>query len=692
MAGAMGEKIFIANRGDIAGRIARTAQKLGLVPVCLTERSFPPAFLRSAVAEWIRVPKESPALFLDRDAMIAFAQQSGCHFVHPGFGFLSEDADFAEKVKKAGLIWVGPEPDVIRQMGDKAEARRIAEKAEVPCLRGLSDVCCRSQEDYDKVRAFVAEIGFPVLIKAAFGGGGKGMRIVREESGLLSALEQAASEALNAFGHGSLIVEQYCEHARHLEVQILGDHSGSIVVLGDRDCSMQRRHQKIIEEAPAPFLDSVTREALHEAGLRLATAVAYTSAGTVEFLLENRSDQSLPKIWFLEMNTRLQVEHPVTESIFGLDLVAWQIKIAQGERLPPEMGDRTSRGHSVEARIYGEDPGCQFLPSPGPVSLFLPWQENGLRWENGLDEVDEIPDQFDPMVARVIAHGDSREEALDQLTRSLARTFFAGQKQNLSLLQWLCRHKDFRSGRFDNGFVGHSLTQFLQEEEATRADTKELLSCIAQEIQQHRHELRGNDGMLHRQPSVREISDLAFASPGTSSVQSLAQSRLSGPEGILTLGRRRRYYARAQDELKLWGEGRLNTDRGPVSFEFLYEQVCTVEHLWILYDGRMYDQELSPSRRQQTESQGSGSEQCVAPVPGRVIRLLCQPGDKIQAEDAVMVLESMKMEFEVRAPDSGIVKKILVDAGMQVESGQLLVQVEPEVYDGDGAVSSEVGL
>ena len=427
------KRIFIANRGEIARRIAQTAKKLGIETVALTDKSVPPAYLADVVTKFVHVKEETTQVYLNPDLMIQYAKTSGADAIHPGFGFLSENAGFAEAVVKAGITWVGPRPGAIDAMASKATARNHAEKAKVPCLPGLNglDLSHGESKALQELEQFASKAGFPLLIKAAYGGGGKGMRIVNKKEELAENARRAAAEAISSFGNGSLIVEKYLPAPRHVEVQVMADKHGNVCIFGDRDCSLQRRHQKILEEAPAPNIPADVRAAMHSAAQGLAGAVGYDNAGTVEFLLDETNRDHV-SFYFLEMNTRLQVEHTVTEEVFNVDLVEWQIRVARGEELPLEFKTLKPRGHSIEVRIYAEDPGTNFFPAPGPVRAFVPSFGRGVRWEIGMDTVDEISTRFDPMISKLVCTAGDRPQAMELVAQTLERTLFAGPSRRIS--------------------------------------------------------------------------------------------------------------------------------------------------------------------------------------------------------------------------------------------------------------------
>ncbi|MCX6117090.1 MAG: ATP-grasp domain-containing protein [Proteobacteria bacterium] len=464
-------RVFIANRGEIARRISQTTSRLGIESVALTDRKFPPEYLNGLVTTFIHVEKESTEIYLNPTLMIEFAKSSHCDAIHPGFGFLSENSEFARLVEQAGLIWIGPSPAAIEAMASKATAREHAMKANVPCLSGLNGIDFVKDEagSLKQLGVFANQVGFPLLIKASFGGGGKGMRIVHEQGLLSENAKRASNEALSSFGNGSLIVEKYLPAPRHVEVQVLGDKHGRVAIVGDRDCSLQRRHQKILEEAPAPNIPEHIRFEMHAAAKNLAKAVNYDNAGTVEFLLDE-SDRSNIRYYFLEMNTRLQVEHTVTEEVYGIDLVEWQIRIAQNELLAEAMlAPCLPRGHSIEVRIYAEDPGMDFFPAPGPVRAFVPATGKGIRWEIGIDTVDEISTAFDPMISKLVCTAPDRTQALDLLTQTLQRSLFAGPRNNIPFLIWLAQDSRIRSRPVDTHFIASNLSLALQNETDSRA-------------------------------------------------------------------------------------------------------------------------------------------------------------------------------------------------------------------------------
>jgi len=437
-------RLLIANRGEVAVRIMRACRELGIATVAIYSEADADALHVRVADEALPIGPPPPTqAYLHIDRILAAARQSGAQAVHPGFGFLSENADFADAVRAAGQIFIGPPGDAIRQMGSKTRARAVMERAGVPIVPGYQGAV---DADFGEV---AGTLGYPLLVKAAAGGGGKGMRIVRRPDGLIEAIEAAQREADRAFGDDTIFLEKYVEGAHHVEFQIFGDEHGQVVHLFERDCSTQRRHQKIIEESPSPLLDDALRTRMGQAAVAAAQAVNYANAGTVEFIVDPRTRE----FYFLEMNTRLQVEHPVTEAITGLDLVKLQIAVAQGQALPFTQADLTRRGHAVEARVYAEDPANGFLPAIGRVLLAKFPHAPGVRVDSGVETGDEITIHYDPMIAKIIAHGTDRADAIRKLDAALADTVILGVTTNLAFLRDVLAQPAFQRGEVTTDFV-----------------------------------------------------------------------------------------------------------------------------------------------------------------------------------------------------------------------------------------------
>ena len=450
-------RILIANRGEIAIRIMRACKELGIKTVAVYSDADKNALHVGHASEAIHIgpaaPKES---YLNMDKIIAAAKQTNADAIHPGYGFLSENASFAGKVASANLTFIGPSADSIRAMGDKAESKIRMKQAGVPTVPGFEGL--ESEDDFKKA---AKEIGYPVLVKAAAGGGGKGMRVVNEESALQEAIESARREALNAFGDERLLIEKYVAKAHHIEFQVFGDQHGNLVHLFERECSVQRRHQKIIEETPSPLLTSELREQMGQAAVKAAQAVGYYNAGTVEFILDPTNSTlrqgSGQAFYFLEMNTRLQVEHPITELTTGLDLVHWQIRVAAGERFPFTQSHFTQRGHAIECRIYAEDPANGFLPSTGKLLQFIEPRGPGIRVDSGFTAGDEVTHFYDPLLAKLIVHAEDRESAIQRMQAALREFIVHGVITNIDFLQAVLAHDDFAQGKVSTRWVETNL-------------------------------------------------------------------------------------------------------------------------------------------------------------------------------------------------------------------------------------------
>jgi geranyl-CoA carboxylase alpha subunit len=634
--------LLIANRGEIALRIARTARRMGLRTVAVYSDADANARHAREMDMAVRIGGPAPRdSYLNIPAILAAAKRAGADAVHPGYGFLAESADFAEAVMAAGLTWVGPPPAAIRAMGDKAEAKRIAAAAGVPVLPGHDGA---DQSDAALAKAAVA-IGWPVMVKAAAGGGGRGMRRVTREAELRPALAQARSEAQHAFGDGRLLLERAVENARHIEVQVFADAHGNVVHLGERDCSVQRRHQKLMEESPSPAVDDPLRARLGAAAIATARAVDYVGAGTVEFLVDDAGGFA-----FLEMNTRLQVEHPVTEMVTGLDLVEWQIRVAAGERLPLTQEQIRFEGHAIEARLCAED--ADFLPQAGTLTLWLP--DPGIRIDQALESGTEIVPHYDSLIAKLVAHGPTRDAARLRLAQALDTTVALGVPTNKTFLAAALRDEAFAAG--------HATTDFVARRFATRPpagpDARSLAIAAALMAS-------GADFGEWTSWSSNPARAMRFRF-GTHDV-ALRQAR---DDYVVTIGddtitvriadrdaRHARIVCGAVEEtvaFVLDGDT-LDLARGAASWRF-----TNTLH-------------APPARR----ATGAGDGRIVAPMNGRVVAVHAKAGDTVAAGGALVVLEAMKMEHGLAAPADARVKAVHVAPGAQVAPGHLLIELEP---------------
>ena len=638
-------KVLIANRGEIACRIMATAHDMGYRTVAVySEADGGAPHVQMADQAVCIGPAPVAGSYLNVAAILDAAARTGADAVHPGYGFLAENADFAQACADAGLTFIGPSPKAIDLMGNKRLAKLRMEEAIVPCVPGYSGV----DQDDGVLVAEGEKIGFPLMVKAAAGGGGRGMRLVSDADGLAAAISGARSEAENAFGSGELILEKAVIEPRHVEIQVFADSHGNAVHLGERDCSIQRRHQKVVEEAPSPAVDAKLRAAMGGAAVAAAQAIGYVGAGTVEFLLA--ADSSF---YFLEMNTRLQVEHPVTEMITGLDLVAWQLDVAAGEALPLAQEDIEFEGHAIEVRLYAEDPYTDFLPQTGTVVAWRPSPE--VRVDTGIAEGQEISPFYDPMLAKVIAHGRNREEARRRLLRGLEDTALLGLPNNRGFLLDVLRHPAFAEGAATTAFIGEHFPdpRRPQPDAAARALAAVLL---------YRHSAHDQVGWRSASPIVAGI-DLRFGED-----QCLCRVAPTDAGYQVAMGEDETV------ELELLGleDGRARFRYAGVlqwaSFAFAGDDV----HLDLAGESHRFF-EFTPELAAAKEREGDG--RLIAPMAGRIVAVRAGPGDAVAKGQILVILEAMKMEHEIKAPADGVVEEIGVAEGDQVDPRQLLAVV-----------------
>ena len=641
--------LLVANRGEIACRVMRTAKAMGITTVAV--HSAIDANARHVREADIRVdlggakPAES---YLRIDALIAAAKASGAQAIHPGYGFLSENAGFAHAIEQAGLIFLGPPASAIETMGSKSAAKALMEQAGVPLVPGYHG----EAQDVETFRAAAEVIGYPVLLKAAAGGGGKGMKVVERESELAEALLSAQREAQSSFGDARMLVEKYVLKPRHVEIQVFADQHGNCLYLNERDCSIQRRHQKVVEEAPAPGLTPQLRRAMGEAAVKAAQAIGYVGAGTVEFLLDERGD-----FFFMEMNTRLQVEHPVTEAITGLDLVAWQIRVARGEPLPITQDQVPLNGHAIEVRLYAEDPDNDFLPATGTLALYREAQTGpGRRVDSGVCEGDEISPFYDPMFGKLIAWGENREEARLRLLAMLAETCVGGVRTNLAFLQRVLAHPAFAACELDTGFIPRHEAQLLP---AVAELPAELWQLAAEAFVQS-ETIRRRDDDIHSPWATN--NGLRLGLPAENDVQLLCQ----GERQVVRLRHS------AQPEVRLHGE-QLVVERNGVRRQHL--AIRRGDTLYLQFAGELRSvQRVDPIAEAQAGHQQHGG--LSAPMNGSIVRVLVAAGQTVEAGTALVVLEAMKMEHSIRAAHAGVVKALYCVEGEMVAEGAVLVELD----------------
>ena len=635
--------LLIANRGEIACRIIKTARDMGIRSVAVYVDADKDALFVKEADEAIRLVDGG---YLDSKQIINAAKKSGAQAIHPGYGFLSENASFARKVKKEGIIWVGPSPHVISVMGDKLKAKELAVKANVPTLPMTS----KPSE--------AKNIGYPLLIKAAAGGGGKGMRIVEKEKDLKESISSAQREAKNGFNDDRIFIERYVEKSRHIEIQILGDSNGNVVHLGERECSIQRRHQKIIEESPSPRISEDTRNKMGEAAVKLAKKIKYESAGTVEFLFDDKTEE----FWFLEVNTRLQVEHPVTEEVTGIDLVYEQLKIARGESLKFNQNDISFNGSSIEARLYAEDPNNDFLPEIGTLIAFEKSNSAEARWDTGVIKGAVIGTDFDPMLAKVISFAPNRIDAASKLAKALESAHIGGVKTNRDFLINCLKSPEFLKGNTTTDFI-----------ERVNPDRKLII----------------NEGDLNHATVIAALW-IQMKNRDEAKVAKFMPSGWTNGR----LPKQKIIFEYEGQEIKVEYSQKRNGQ-----FSFSDDKVAQIyssdnESIDVMFDGKRHISKITSSKNNILVHMPYGDVMLnvkpkftlpglevatgglVAPMPGKVIDIKVKKGKKVKAGDTLVILEAMKMEHSIKAAEDGVVSELLISINDQVENGALLMIVK----------------
>ncbi|MFZ5669950.1 MAG: acetyl/propionyl/methylcrotonyl-CoA carboxylase subunit alpha [Pseudomonadota bacterium] len=701
------KSLLIANRGEIARRVIRTARRLGVRTVAVYSEADAGAPHVAEADEAVLIgPAPARESYLVSEKIIAAARATGAQAIHPGYGFLSENAAFARAVKAAGLVWVGPPPEAIEAMGLKDAAKALMIAAGVPCTPGYLG------EDQSEARLAreAKAIGFPVLIKAVAGGGGKGMRKVESEAAFREALASCKREAAASFGDDRVLLEKYVTRPRHIEVQVFGDQHGNIVHLFERDCSLQRRHQKVIEEAPAPGMDAATRATVCEAAVKAAKAVNYEGAGTVEFIADASEGLRADRIWFMEMNTRLQVEHPVTEMITGQDLVEWQLRVASGEPLPLKQEDLSIDGWAMEGRLYAENPATGFLPSTGRLTHFRlpsPWRGEGsgvgvaapaavpptaphpepapppsptlppsrgkgaVRIDSAVEEGGEVTPHYDPMIAKLIVHGETRERAAERLADACASVEVWPVKTNAAFLARCASHPDFSAGDVDTGFIEGRLDQLVNQSSASPRVVLAAAASFAMDADEEawRHQPEGpfSDGLfgfrMNGPPSFwlpmyehgerRDVTLSGLPWDGSIPRHSGFRVRHGEVEAVA--------YGMANCVCFMGEEGGVLVAQPDTATRVLFEHGATFEF-----------HRLPTSIGALGESDGA----ILSPMPGKIVSVAVKAGDKVAKGQTLLVLEAMKMEHALAAPFDGVVAELTAVAGGQVSEGVVLVKLE----------------
>ncbi|MFJ5991074.1 acetyl/propionyl/methylcrotonyl-CoA carboxylase subunit alpha [Lentzea sp. NPDC092896] len=632
----MFDSVLVANRGEIAVRVIRALRSLGIRSVAVYSDADAEALHVRLADEAVRIgPAAARESYLSIEKIVQAAVSTGAQAIHPGYGFLAENTAFAAACDAAGIVFVGPPASAIDAMGDKIRAKLTVSAAGVPVVPGRT----RAGMSDDEIVEAALEIGFPVLLKPSAGGGGKGMRLVHEESALREAIESARREARGSFGDDTLLIERFITNPRHIEIQVLGDAHGNVIHLGERECSLQRRHQKIIEEAPSPFLTAEMREAMGSAAVDAAKSVGYVGAGTVEFIVDGTSGD----YFFMEMNTRLQVEHPVTEMVTGVDLVEWQLRVASGEVLDVAV---ELNGHSVEARVYAEDPSRGFLPTGGRVLALS--EPTDVRVDSGLYEGLVVGSDYDPMLAKVIAHGRTREEALRRLDHALGRMVLLGVTTNIPFLRALLRDPDVRAGALDTGLVERKLDELTSAE---IPDEVYVAAGLERSLQPH-----GEDPW--DQLGGWRVGEHAWTTWRINDVD----VRVRGEEVVVGAGEPVRARARREGADLLVGSRR-------------YSMARDGDVLWLGHDGASWALVEAEFLVGAADGAAASGGPVKSPMPGTVLVVRARQGEEVTAGQALFVVEAMKMEHTVTAPVDGVLAEVNVQAGQQVSLDQVLALV-----------------
>ncbi|RMZ66393.1 3-methylcrotonyl- carboxylase subunit alpha [Pyrenophora seminiperda CCB06] len=670
--------VLIANRGEIALRVGRTASEYGIRTTTLF--TDPDAPSQHALSSPYAVNLGDPSAYLDGDRIIQIAKEQGCQAIHPGYGFLSENPTFARKCTEAGLTFIGPPWQAIESMGSKSESKDIMTKAGVPCIPGYHG----SNQDPEYLKEQAAGIGYPVLLKAVKGGGGKGMRIVNTEAEFFDQLASAKSEARNSFGDEVMLVEKYITTPRHIEVQVFADKHGNCVALGERDCSIQRRHQKILEESPAPHLDEAIRQDIWEKARQAALAVGYEGAGTVEFIFDNDTDQ----FFFMEMNTRLQVEHPVTEMVTGEDLVRWQLIVAEGGKLPltqQEIEQRIKeRGHAIEARIYAENPDMNFIPDSGLLlHLKTPTPTSTVRIDSGFIAGDEVSSHYDPMISKLIVQGPNREAAIQKLRAALEEYEVAGPITNIEFIKRMCVSPDFVAGDVETGYIQkHHAELFTPSPLAPEVYAQAALGLALQEIATSKQHVWSAGG-----PPVTAVG-FGFSTSYQARDFNLIETPADGKGDPTTTKVSIRQTSPQHFDVTIGDQTYTNVtstfspSTNRLTSFYPHTRLSTTfirdeDRLTLFHLGRQHRLKLAmPEWTKKALGVKDVANSVLAPMPCKVLRVEVEEGQEVKKDQALVVIESMKMETVIRSPCRGVVKRIVHGKGDLCKAGTALVEFE----------------
>jgi len=662
----MFERVLIANRGEIACRVIRTCRRLGIHTIAVySEADADAQHVRQADEAWpIGGPRPADS-YLRGDTILEVAKKSGAQAIHPGYGFLSENTSFARACLEAGIAFIGPKPASIDAMGSKAAAKALMEQHAVPLVPGYHG----DNQEPTHLAEQARTTGFPLMIKAAAGGGGKGMRIVRGEAEFADALASAQREAAGAFGDTRVILERYVEHPRHIEFQVFGDTYGQVIHLNERECSAQRRYQKVLEETPSPFLDAARRKAMGEAAVAAAKAVDYVGAGTVEFIVAADGE-----FFFMEMNTRLQVEHPVTEETLGLDLVEWQLRVAAGQPLPLTQEQVHAHGHAIEVRLYAEDPEQNFLPGSGKLQMLrLPAPSKHVRLDGGVIEGDTVTIFYDPMIAKLIVFDATRTEALQRLRDALAQSEIVGPKSNIAFLERLARHPVVVEGRIDTGYLDRHLDEFLAGE---LEPSDIVLFAAATGVLLHDEHATANQATTAGDPHSPWSRNDAWR-VGHAGKRIVALTLHQTRYEIEARGHSGDYELHHHDTRCEVRGARLGHDTLSARFDGEARRIpLRVDTRHVLLhdaDGQRYSFERAPAYAWESKD-AVGGNQVTAPMPGRIVLVKAKPGDQVEQGQELLVMEAMKMELALKAPRAGTIESISAAQGEFVEADAVLVR------------------
>ncbi|KAK6644540.1 hypothetical protein RUM43_000807 [Polyplax serrata] len=673
------DKVLIANRGEITCRIIRTARKLGIQTVAVYSDADANAMHVALADEAYNIgPPPSQESYLRGDKLLAVAHEAKCQAIHPGYGFLSENTEFALQCKEEGIYFIGPPASAIRDMGIKSTSKAIMIEAGVPTIRGYHG---EDQSD-EKLQSEAEKIGFPVMIKAVRGGGGKGMRIALTKDEFIMQLNSARAEAMKGFGNSDMLLEKFVQEPRHVEVQIFGDTHGNYVYLFERDCSVQRRHQKVIEEAPAPGLSDDLRKRLGTAASQAARAVGYVGAGTVEFILDKKTHE----YFFMEMNTRLQVEHPVTEMVTGTDLVEWQFKVANGEKLPLTQDEIKLRGHAFEARIYAENPDQNFLPGAGSLEyLRTPFENEDVRVETGVRQGDEISVYYDPMIAKLVVWGSDRENALLKFTENLTNFNVAGLETNVNFLMSLARHPEFKNGNVHTNFIPDHISELFPKKQYTPENIATIV--LAQLFSEQIHSMKSaqvKDPFMAEGPfrlnhsyvrmlkynfseNVNAIVTVTPVKPNTWNVSYVIEDKSTKEKETGEFILNGSYVQKNEDIIM---EYKMNN-------KILGAKAYVKENLIHIFShrGKLEASIPIPEYVKETEK-ADGGDSAVSPMPGVIDKVFVKKGDQVKAGEPLLTIIAMKMEYIIKSPKDGIIQEILHPIGTSVAKNSVLVKFE----------------